>query len=155
MSDNVDKDEIKRNIDRLQAEHPCHFAFDATKFDSEDNVDVVKRAIDSVMESIRDDADIHIICEFAKLYLDGVKPTLERPREEWIPLHFDSESKCVSDFPYEMDGKWVIVTDGKIVSVERIKKDAYDHFFPCGTFFELEDVVAWMPLPEPYKKEGD
>lgn len=78
----------------------------------------------------------------------------KRPHGEWIPLHFDSESKCVSDFPNEMDGKLVIVTNGEIVSVERIKKDAYDHFFPCGTFFELEDVVAWMPLPEPYKKEG-
>ena len=83
MNDNIDKDEIRRAIDRLQVEHPCHFAFDATKFDSTDNVDVVKRAIDNVMKSIRDDADIHIICEMAKLYLDGVKPTIERPHGKW------------------------------------------------------------------------
>lgn len=82
-------------------------------------------------------------------------PYEDRPHGEWIPLHFDIDSKCVSDFPNEMDGKLVIVTDGKRVSFERIKKDAYDHFFPYGTFFELEDVVAWMPLPEPYQKEGE
>lgn len=29
-------------------------------------------------------------------------------------------------------------------------KDAIDHFFPDQGFFQLEDAVAWMPLPEPY-----
>ena len=85
MIDNIDKDEIRKAIDRLQVEHPCHFAFDATKFDSTDTIDVITKVIDNVMESIRDDADIHIICEMAKLYLDGVKPTIEdRPHGEWI-----------------------------------------------------------------------
>lgn len=83
MTDNIDKDEIRKAIDRLQVEHPCHFYFDATTFESTDNIDVVKRVIDNIMERIRDDADIHIICEMAKLYLDGVKPTVERPRGEW------------------------------------------------------------------------
>lgn len=68
--------------------------------------------------------------------------------QQWIPLHFDG---MTCDFPYEMDGYWVIVTDGKNISVERIKKDAYDHFYPTGRWFALEDVKAWMPLPEPYK----
>jgi len=74
MNDNINKDEIRRAIDRLQVEHPCHFAFDATKYDSTDSVDVVKRVIDNIMDQLRDDADIHIICEMAKLYLDGVRP---------------------------------------------------------------------------------
>lgn len=96
MNDNIDKNEIRRAIDKLQTEHPCHFAFDATKFDSADSIDVVKRVIDNVMESIRDDADIHIICEMAKLYLDGVKPTVERPVErphgEWETAYLDHVS---------------------------------------------------------------
>lgn len=70
----------------------------------------------------------------------------------WIPLSHDN---LVTDFPYERDGEWVIVTDGKTISVERIKKDAYDHFFPNGRWFQLEDVVAWIPLPEPYKGGED
>ena len=72
----------------------------------------------------------------------------------WIPLsHVDDGMG--TDFPYERDGEWVIVTDGKTISVERIKKDAYDHFFPNGRWFELDDVIAWMPLPEPYREDGD
>lgn len=70
---------------------------------------------------------------------------------KWIPLKWENDSKMVCDFPYELDGSWVIVTNGKLISVERIKKDAYDHFFPNGRWFELPDVIAWMPLPELYK----
>lgn len=70
----------------------------------------------------------------------------------WIPLSHDDD--LGTDFPYERDGEWVIVTDGKNISVERIKKDAYDHFFPNGRWFELEEVVAWRPLPKPYKRGG-
>lgn len=68
----------------------------------------------------------------------------------WIPLSHDDYG-LGTDFPHERDGEWVIVTDGKNISVERIKKDAYDHFYPNGRWFELEDVIAWMPLPKPYK----
>ena len=74
--------------------------------------------------------------------------------EGWIPLSYDDYG-LVTDFPHERDGEWVIVTNGKTVSVERIKKDTYDHFFPNGRWFELEDVIAWMPLPEPYKGGED
>lgn len=72
----------------------------------------------------------------------------------WILLSHD-DNGLGTDFPYERDGEWVIVTDGKTISVERIKKDAYDHFFPNGRWFELEDVIAWMPLPTPYKGGED
>lgn len=54
------------------------------------------------------------------------------------------------------DGKWCIFTDKKgQIAVERFKFDAENHFFPPGRFFELEDAVAWMPLPEPYKMEEE
>lgn len=72
----------------------------------------------------------------------------------WIPLSHDGDG-LGTDFPYERDGEWVIVTDGKTISVERIKKDAYDHFYPNGRWFELDDVIAWMPLPKPYREESE
>ena len=79
-----------------------------------------------------------------------------RPHGKWIPLKYNDDEKVThTNFPNELDGSWVIVTDGKRISVERIKKDVPDdHFFPAGRWFELNEVVAWMPLPEPYKKEG-
>ena len=49
------------------------------------------------------------------------------------------------------DGTWNIFTDGKNISVERYKADAIYYFFPKGRWFQLEDVIAWMPLPKPYK----
>lgn len=53
------------------------------------------------------------------------------------------------------DGTWNVFTDGKTISVERYKMDAMDHFYPSGRWFELEDAVAWMPLPKPYKAESE
>ena len=51
------------------------------------------------------------------------------------------------------DGTWNIFSDGKNISVERYKMDAIDHFFPQGRWFSLDEAIAWMPLPEPYREE--
>lgn len=53
------------------------------------------------------------------------------------------------------DGEWAIFTNGKVVTVERFKLDAYNHFFPASQWFDFEDAIAWMPLPEPPKEEAD
>lgn len=54
------------------------------------------------------------------------------------------------------DGEWAIFTDGKHKSIERCKEDALDHFYPAGRWFELEDAVAWWPLPdEMFDKKED
>lgn len=50
------------------------------------------------------------------------------------------------------DGEWAIFTNGKVVTVERFKVDAYNHFFPASQWFNFEDAIAWMPLPEPPKE---
>lgn len=84
MMDNIDKDEIRRAIDRLQIEHPAHFTFDLTMFDNGTDFAEMQRAIDVVAKKSQEDADLHIICEMAKLYLDGVTPTVERPHGEWF-----------------------------------------------------------------------
>lgn len=52
------------------------------------------------------------------------------------------------------DGEWAIFTNGKVVTVERFKEDAYNHFFPASRWFDFEDAIAWMPLPEPPKEDA-
>lgn len=52
------------------------------------------------------------------------------------------------------DGDWAIFTNGKVVSVERFKVDAYNHFFPASEWFDFEDAITWMPLPEPPKEDA-
>ena len=61
---------------------------------------------------------------------------------KWIPC-----SKKMPD-----DGKWAIwcSSDG-VIEIARFKEDCYNHFYPNETSFDLEDAIAWMPLPEPYK----
>jgi len=73
--------------------------------------------------------------------LPSVTPKAE---QKWIP---------VSERPE--DGTWNIFTDGKTISVERYKSDAIDHFYPQGRWFDFEDAIAWMPLPQPYKAESE
>jgi hypothetical protein len=63
---------------------------------------------------------------------------------EWIPV--------VEQMPE--DGSWALwCSDKGIIQVARFKMDAVDHFYPGGELFDLEDAVAWMPLPEPYVDE--
>lgn len=51
---------------------------------------------------------------------------------------------------------WAIWCSVKgIIQVARWKEDAIDHFFPDQGFFQLDDAVAWMPLPEPYKEQTE
>lgn len=69
-------------------------------------------------------------------------PTVPAPR--W--------HKCEDELPN--DGEWAIFTNGKVVSVERFKEDAYNHFYPASNWFDFEDAIAWMPLPEPPKEDA-
>lgn len=52
------------------------------------------------------------------------------------------------------DGTWNFFTDGKMISVERYKADAFDHFYPEGRWFSFDEAVGWLPLselPKPYR----
>lgn len=66
--------------------------------------------------------------------------------EEKKNYHYGEWISVDEDLPE--DGTWNLWTDGKSISIERYKMDALDHFEPGGRFFELEDAVAWMPIPE-------
>ena len=69
----------------------------------------------------------------------------EDAKPQWIPV--------TERLPE--DGTWNIFSDGKNISVERYKMDAIEHFFPQGRWFSFDEAIAWMPLPEPYKEEGE
>lgn len=68
------------------------------------------------------------------------------PAQKWIP--------CSERMPEP--GSWAIWCSYRgMRQIARWKEDAIDHFFPDQGFFQLEDAVAWMPLPEPYKGADD
>lgn len=68
---------------------------------------------------------------------------LLQPQGEWISV----EDRLPED------GTQNLWTDGEHVTIERYKADAIDHFYPPGKIFQLEDAIAWMPLPKPYEPQ--
>lgn len=93
MNDNIDKNEIRKAIDRLQAEHPCGIVYDPTVFVNMEAVNTIKECVDKIARRMMEDTEINIICEFAKLYLDGVRPAIERPHGEWIKVEFRTQEE--------------------------------------------------------------
>lgn len=121
-------------------------------------------------ECQNDDGECRSSCEYGKA-LDCAIKALEN--SSWIPIktkklspeeikEFCEETNLFS--PDEMDGAWsydcklpddeqdVLVSTKYGVSLTRFYNDVY-----YGAYFEgyedEDDVLAWMPLPEPYKKE--
>lgn len=144
MNDNIDKNEIRRVINRLQEERHCGFVYDATRFESIENVNSLSNAIDMISKRIGEDSEINIICEFAKLYLEGVRPTIEPKRGEWIP--------CSKRLP-SSDGNYLVNYHSP-----RGNNRIYIQNFMNGDWYPnygASYITAWIPLPEPYKEEGE
>ena len=69
------------------------------------------------------------------------------PEEEKEYANFDW-SYMVENLPDY--GEEVLVTDGKNVWIDSFDEDAYVYL--SGTDSDLDDVIAWMEIPEPYKE---
>lgn len=88
----------------------------------------------------------------------AIKIVEEQPKAgEWIPcserlpeLHrVDMESEG----EYYMISDSVIITDGERVSISEYEIDDGDcRGWLAHDFEEIEDVIAWMPIPEPYRQ---
>ena len=97
--------------------------------------------------------------------VEGVTPTVVNPTKTgWIPMTTrpmseeeqeyyrewsDVEGSMIFDCELPEDGQEVIVSHGGYVCVDTFCTDD-------GCYFEgveIDDVEAWMPLPEPYKPQ--
>ena len=83
---------------------------------------------------------------------DDKEYVIGRLREELPTIPAPRWARCEDELPD--DGEWAIFTNGKVVTVERFKLDAYNHFFPASQWFDFEDAIAWMPLHEPPKEDA-
>ena len=106
------------------------------------------------MRLIDADAAYKAACDGADNWDGGCSPY----RDDCIREEMD---KVPTASPWHMvedglpdDGEWAIFTNGKVVTVERFKLDAYNHFYPASQWFDFEDAIAWMPLPEPPKEDA-
>ena len=104
--------------------------------------------------------------------------TLKKSHQgEWIPIKTrpltDEERKSIShyygfnydasndyafDCPMPEEGQEILISTPWGVSKDRCEYDCTDDgmsLFSLEDRGDWEDVKAWMPLPEPYKKEGE
>lgn len=70
-----------------------------------------------------------------------------QPEQRWIPV-----SEGLPE-----DGQNVLFCDidDDIMIGYHIKGRPYTHFSQDGTYEDIKGVIAWMPLPEPYKAESE
>ena len=79
------------------------------------------------------------------------RPMDSEEREYWEDLfgeELEDEDAVMFDCPMPEDGQEILVSYRKWISVDRCEID-------CGCYGlegngDWEDVIAWMPLPEPY-----
>lgn len=101
----------------------------------------------------------------AKQLIDE-QPTIE-PEQRWIPIKAhpatDEEQESRPDIDYWFDCK--LPDDGQeiLVTVKHknwigVEKDVcyVDSCYSLDSGYDwLDDIVAWMPLPEPYQERGE
>ena len=109
------------------------------------------------------DTLLHLMCGEERE--DGYKPTMEEMSNsmdllkelankadsfEWIPFEME-DGFLYCQIP-DVDEE-ILVTDGKHVWQDTWIE--YDDGYALDSNYELDEVTAWMPLPEPYTENED
>ena len=149
----IDRDELYKALAQWDWQDlylPVHFK------ELVDGLPVVRHSYEDGIRKGYEDAVLH----YAKLALKQWIPITSRPmtaeeRKEWAEK-WDCELDDDDAIIYEN-----VPDDGKEVIVCRVNGVVcVDTFYnePDGCFFDscyIDDVVAWMPKPEPYKEAED
>lgn len=166
----VERDKAMEYADREENIEIYKMAIKALEQQSSE--DCISRAyIESIVEELEN------ICingdEYMLSLLSDIKnaPSVTPQQTSWIPIktrpmteeekeHFFeyADRRCddtytILDCPLPDDGQEVILSVNGYVSTDIFCRDSAD-----GCYFEsydIDDVDAWMPLPEPYKTESE
>ena len=83
--------QIREAIESFQKSHPIGFGIDIAHIDSLESLEAMKNEIDGYIRKAEKDSEIYIICEMAKQYLNGARPSYELRNEgEWIMIWEDA-----------------------------------------------------------------
>ena len=81
------------------------------------------------------------------------RPLTEDEKAHYKDLGYDESIESMYDCSLPDDGQTVLITDRSgNVEVDTFFKDD-GCYFECNC--DADDVIAWMPLPEPYKAESE
>ena len=112
------------------------------------DIDLQVGIINGVMHSKK------IVQEVAEEYNGGWIPVKTRPmteeEKEYYSEYLSEGNGMIYDCPLPDDGQEVLITS-KYGSVDKTT-----FYTDCGNYFEqyedYDEVIAWQPLPEPYKE---
>lgn len=80
------------------------------------------------------------------------RPMTEEEIEEYADWNLSDDEKIMyTNIPIDF-GEYIVSTISGYVTVDKFHPD------PDGAYFdsyELDEIIAWMPLPEPYKETND
>ena len=114
----------------------------------EDAIDVIENA-----PTVETDIEVATKDAYEHGYADGWKERFgepdERPQDEWIP---------VSERLPDTDGHYLVTKDISAVSKDIFEVDSIEYSKESGEynngFWSSFSIIAWKPLPEPYKEGG-
>ena len=172
MSRIVDIEPLLHKYDRMNEGtefSPIHFINDLMAFELQPCEDCISlNKLDDIITKAIDESENQTECQTLRWVLD-VMSELPSVTPKTVTDFADKCKECGKILNDKLKTKWIPVSerlpeDGTwniwqsktgALSIERYKEDAYNHFYPSGRFFSLEDAVAWMPLPQPYKESED
>ena len=109
------------------------------------------------------DTLLHLMCGEERE--DGYEPTMEEMSNsmDWLK-ELVNKADSFEWIPFEMENGFhycpipdvdeeILVTDGKHVWQDTWIE--YDDGYALDSNYELDEVLAWMPLPKPYKEDED
>ena len=104
-------------------------------------------------------ANFHRDCELLKEFIES-----QPPADQWIPVTYHETTgeerdmygllcPYILDCPLPDEGDEILVCTkrGRVLTDEVCYDEGF--YLDCGYDF-VEDIAAWMPLPEPYKGGG-
>lgn len=116
--------------------------------------DIIKDKPKELGQLIAYDNSIKIVQEVAAEYNGSWIPVKTRPmteeEKEYYSEYLSEGNGMIYDCPLPDDGQEVLITS-KYGSVDKTT-----FYTDCGCYFEnyedYDEVIAWQPLPEPYKE---
>ena len=86
---NFTRKQIAEAIDKYQDEHPLYMpvTYDVTNLKDKESADTITEEINKIVAKVDEDTEMWLICEMAKMYMQGVVPHYEgRNKGEWIEV---------------------------------------------------------------------
>ena len=100
----------------------------------------MQKAIQYLKEQKREYGTPSIFADYCDLAIECIE---KQSKTDWIP--------CEERLPSE-DGKYIVcTTKGSVYCAKYSKKHSTNYGFHTDSYTH---IIAWQPLPQPYKKEG-